>query len=321
MTAQLIDGNAVAEKIIANLKSEIETLTKAGTTPQLIAVQVGENRASRVYIKNQRESCEKIGISYRLDELAAETTQSELSAHISKLNADQTANGIILQMPVPEGIDAGVAQAEIAFGKDVEGMHVANMGRVIYGDIRMAPCTAKGAFLLTRSLDLEPTYDPMPEFGQKMIDAGKTTKSLYGKNVVIVGHSEIVGKPLALLFLGAFCTVEVCHIATQNLGEKTRHADIVCVAVGKAGLVTGDMLKPGATVIDIGINRVKVFDENGQPVLNKKGKPKRKTVGDVDFETAQAVAGRISPVPGGVGPMTVAMLLSNLVEATRQAGV
>ncbi len=319
MTAQIIDGNSVADAIVEGLKGEVEKLKAAGKPPLLVAVQVGENAASRVYIKNQRENCEKIGISYRLDELPAETTQDGLAEHIRKLNADPAVSGVILQMPLPEGVDARKAQLEIAFKKDIEGMHPANMGRVVYGDSSLAPCTAQGAFLLAKSLELAPSHDPLPDFAKKMIEAGKTTASLYGKNVVVVGHSEIVGKPLALLFLDHFCTVEVCHIATRGLAEKTRKADILCVAVGKAGLVTGEMVGPGAVVIDIGINRVPDIGPDGKPKLNKKGKPRKKTVGDVEFEKAKEVAGFITPVPGGVGPMTVAMLLKNTVEAAKSA--
>jgi len=319
MTAQLIDGNAVAEGIIGGLTAEIEKLKASGNAPQLVAVQVGENPASRVYIRNQRESCEKIGIAYRLDELPADTTQDALSAHIRGLNADAAVSGVILQMPLPEGVDARRAQLEIAFEKDVEGMHPANMGRVVYGDTSLAPCTAQGAFMLARSLELAPSHDPLPEFAGRMIEAGKTTPSLYGKNVVIVGHSEIVGKPLALLFLDHFCTVEVCHIATRDLAAKTKAADILCVAVGKAGLISADMIGSGAAVIDIGINRVPDIGPDGKQKLTKKGRPKKKTVGDVDFESAKEVAGYITPVPGGVGPMTVAMLLKNTVEAARAA--
>jgi methylenetetrahydrofolate dehydrogenase (NADP+) / methenyltetrahydrofolate cyclohydrolase len=319
MSAVLIDGNAVADGIVSGLKADVEKLTAAGKGPQLVAVQVGENPASRVYIRNQRESCEKIGISYRLDELPAETNQEQLGEHLRKLNADSAVSGVILQMPLPEGVDAREAQLELAFNKDVEGMHPANMGRVVYGDSSLAPCTAQGAFLLAKSLEFAPSYDPLPDFAKKMVAAGKTTPSLYGKNVVIVGHSEIVGKPLALLFLDQFCTVEVCHIATRHLAERASNADILCVAVGKAGLITAAMIKPGAAVIDIGINRVPDIGPDGEPRLNKKGKPRKKTVGDVDFEKVKEVAGFITPVPGGVGPMTVAMLLKNTVAAAKAA--
>jgi len=317
--AQIIDGNAVADRIVAELAAEVAKLKAAGRGPLLVAVQVGENAASRVYIKNQKESCEKIGISYRLDELPATTTQADLAAHIGKLNADPRVTGVILQMPLPEGLDPRAAQRAIGFEKDIEGMHPANMGRVVYGDAAQAPCTAHGAYLLARSLELPPSHDPLPEFAKRVIAAGKTTAGLYGKNVVVVGHSEIVGKPLALLFLDSFCTVSVCHIATKNLAEMARQADILCVAVGKPGLIKAEMIKPGAAVIDIGINRVPDIGPDGKQLLNKKGKPAMKTVGDVDYEKACAVAGWITPVPGGVGPMTVAMLLKNVVEAARAA--
>lgn len=317
MTAQIVDGAALADGIVAGLRDEVAGLKAAGRQPRLVAVQVGENAASRVYIKNQRESCERIGIAYRLDELPATASQADLAAHIGSLNADPRVTGVILQMPLPEGLDPRAAQRAIAFEKDIEGMHPANMGRVVYGDARQAPCTAHGAFLLARSLELPPSHDPLPEFAKKMIAAGKTTPGLYGKNVVIVGHSEIVGKPLALLFLDHFCTVEVCHIATKNLAEKARRADILCVAVGKPGLIKAEMIRPGAAVIDIGINRVPDIGPDGKPVLNRKGKPAMKTVGDVDYAGAAEVAGWITPVPGGVGPMTVAMLLKNVVEAAK----
>jgi methylenetetrahydrofolate dehydrogenase (NADP+)/methenyltetrahydrofolate cyclohydrolase len=317
MAAQIINGNAVAGQIIAELKAEVARLKAAGRAPLLVAVQVGENAASRVYIKNQQQSCEEAGITYRLDELPATSTQADLAAHIGKLNADRAVSGVILQMPLPEGLDARAAQRAIAFEKDVEGMHPANMGRVVYGDASRAPCTAHGAFVLAQSLGLPPSHDPLPDFAKNMIAAGKTTASLYGKNVVVVGHSEIVGKPLALLFLDSFCTVSVCHIATRNLAEITRSADILCVAVGKPGLIKAEMIKPGAAVIDIGINRVPDIGPDGKPVLNQKGKPATKTVGDVDYEKAAVVAGWITPVPGGVGPMTVAMLLKNVVAAAK----
>jgi methylenetetrahydrofolate dehydrogenase (NADP+)/methenyltetrahydrofolate cyclohydrolase len=319
MTARIVDGNLIADGIIGGLARKVDALKSAGRPPLLVAVQVGENPASRVYIRNQRESCEKIGIGYRLDELPQTTGQSDLAAHLDRLNADVGVTGVILQMPLPAGLDARRAQMGIAHRKDVEGMHPANMGRVVYGDVSLAPCTAQGAWQLVRSLELVPSYDPLPDFAGKMIAAGKTTAGLYGKDVVVVGHSEIVGKPLGLLFLDSFCTVEVCHIGTRGLAEKTRRADILCVAVGRPGLIAGDMIKPGATVIDIGINRVPDIAADGQPVLDKKGRPKMKTVGDVDFAGASEVAGLITPVPGGVGPMTVAMLLKNTVAAAEAA--
>jgi len=297
MAAKIIDGNAVAEKIQGHLRGEIEELKKAGKPCHLVAVQVGDNPGSRVYIGSQKKSCEEMGIKYTLDQMAETTTQQELVRKISSLNDDKNVTGIILQMPLPTGLDARAVQATIAVGKDVEGMNPANMGLVVYNRARLAPCTAMGAVELIKSTGVE----------------------LYGREVTVVGHSEIVGKPISLLLLDLFCTTTVCHIATQNLKAHTLNADILVVAVGKPGLIKADMVKPGAIVIDIGINRVKEVDAGGKEVLNEKGKPRMKTVGDVAFEAVSQVAGMITPVPGGVGPMTVAMLLKNTVTAAKMA--
>ena len=307
MAAQIIDGEALANEIRESIKGDIVKIQQAGGALQLVAVQVGENAASRVYVKKQKQSCEEIGIPYRLDELDAQTTQEGLLAHIEKLNADDAVTGIILQMPLPEGCNAREVQATIAPEKDVEGLNPANLGRVVLGEPRLAPCTAYGAYKLILSTGIE--------LYQKDEKGGPVLGG--GKDVVVVGHSEIVGKPISLLLLHQFCTVTTCHIATKDLAGHTRQADILVVACGVPGLIKADMIKPGAMVIDIGINRVKVLDENGEPVLNQKGKPKRKTVGDVDYDAAKEVAGWITPVPGGVGPMTVAMLLSNTVAAAK----
>ena len=353
MPAKLIDGAAVAGEILARLRAEVEELKGNGAVPRLAAVQANDNPGSRIYVKNQKKSCEEIGLVYDLVELPPDAAQADIEAKIDELAADRTVTGIILQMPVPAGVDARVLQQRIPFDKDVEGMHPRNQGAVIYGDATMSPCTAHGAFLLAKGLDMSPSYDPLPGFARGMIEAGKTTPSLYGKNVTVVGHSEIVGKPLALLFLDAFCTVTVCHIGTppERLREACLGADILCLATGvpqvrwngyqkalkaheKAPsanpkpavpdfyLVHGDMVRPGAAVIDIAINRIpKAFDGDGQPVLNEKGKPDMQTVGDVAYDEASEVAGWITRLPGGVGPMTVAMLLQNTVSAARaQAG-
>jgi len=249
------------------------------------------------------------------------STEDELIAQIDALNNDNTVSGMIIQMPLPEGVDTRKLQRMISPTKDIEGMGAANQGGVVYAPQPFfkrpaagedgadnwleaslnwplpapAPCTPTGAMMLIRSLGID----------------------LYGKEAVVVGHSEIVGKPMALLLVAHFCTTTWCHIATKNLSEHTRKADILCVGVGVPGLIKADMIKPGAIVIDIGINRVKMLDENGQPVLNKKGKPKSKTVGDVDFEAAKEVAGHITPVPGGCGPMTAAMLMRNTLAAAK----
>jgi methylenetetrahydrofolate dehydrogenase (NADP+)/methenyltetrahydrofolate cyclohydrolase len=350
MPAALIDGASVAAGILGDLKKELEALKGAGVTPRLAAVQANDNPGSRIYVKNQKASCEELGLAYDLVELPADSSQARIEQKIDELAADASVTGIILQMPLPDGVSAAALQRRVPFSKDVEGLHPHNQGNGVYGDMTMSPCTAKGAFLLARGLDLAPSYDPLPGFARKMIEAGKTTKSLYGKNVTIVGHSEIVGKPLALLFLDAFCTVTVCHIGTPpaKLKEACRGADILCVATGvpqarydaysralKAHrndpavakpalpdfyLIHGDMIRPGSAVIDIAINRIpKGFDADGNPALNDKGKPAMTVVGDVAYDEAREVAGQITKLPGGVGPMTVAMLLQNTVAAAKKA--
>jgi len=315
-TAKVIDGGAVAKSILEAVKSEVEALAAAGRPVHLHAVQVGETASSRVYVRNQKASCEEVGVRYTLDELGTDTTQEELERHIGALNASAECTGIILQMPLPEGIGRRRAQSVIASAKDVEGISPVNMGTVIAGEPYLGPCTAVGAVELVYSLGLE-TDARIPEWVEQDIARRGLVRGLYGKEVVVVGHSEIVGKPIGLLLLNQYCTVTTCHIGTRDLGSHTRRADILVVAVGKPGLITAEMVKPGAVVIDVGINRVPVLDEQGEPVLNEKGKPKMKTVGDVEYEAVLRVAGSITPVPGGVGPMTVAILLRNTVRAAR----
>lgn len=299
MAATLLQGEKVASEIQEGLKKDIEDLKAKGVLPHLVAVQVGENAASRLYIRRQQKACEEIGIGYEVKELPDSTTQPELLNFIEQLNQDDSVTGIILMMPLPKGIDARQVQIKISPDKDVEGMHPANMGRLVYGEMGLTPCTARAAIELLKSSGTE----------------------LKGKEVVVVGHSEIVGKPLALMLLSsqmASPTPTVCHIATKDLAFHTKRADILFVAVGKPGLIQADMVKEGAIVIDIGINRVPVTDENGNPVLNEKGKPKKKTVGDVDFEAVKEKASFITPVPGGVGLVTTTMLLYNTVEAAKR---
>jgi len=349
MAANLIDGAAVAEGILNRLAKELKELKAAGREVRLAAVQANDNPGSRIYVKNQKKSCEEVGLAYDLHELSPTASQQEIAAKIDELGRDPSVTGIILQMPVPPGVDARALQRRIPFEKDVEGLHPYNEGLTVYGDMTMSPCTAKGAFLLAKGLELPPSYSPLPDFAKKMIEAGKTTASLYGKNVTVVGHSEIVGKPLALLFMDAFCTVTVCHIGTppERLREACLRADILCVATGVPQvryaayeralaahekdpaknprpavpdfyLIHGDMIRRGAAVIDIAINRIpKAFDASGKPVLGPKGKPEMQVVGDVAYEEALEVAGWITKLPGGVGPMTVAMLLQNTVAAAK----
>ena len=288
----------IANKIKEGLKKEIAELKSKGVQPHLVAILIGDNAGARIYAKSQAKDCESIGIKYTLEELNANTTEAQLIEHVQKLNNDKSVTAIILQMPLPQGVNARKIQAIIAKEKDAEGMNPANMGMVVYGNPTIGPCTPLGAFELIKSIGVD----------------------LYGKEVVVVGHSEIVGKPIALLVLDKFATTTVCHIATSQKGMleyHTKRADILIVAVGKAGLIKKDMVKPGVIVIDIGINRIPVLDEKGQPVIDEKGKKKMKTVGDCDFDGIKEIASYITPVPGGAGPMTVAMLLKNTVEAAK----
>jgi len=299
MPAKLLDGEALAAKIKRTLKKDIAGLKKSNIVPHLVAVQVGENPASRVYTRQQQKSCEEMGVVYELKELAGDIAFEDLSYTIEELNKDKKISGIILQMPLPPHLDARSIQIMISPDKDVEGMHPENMGMLIYGKPNLVPPTALGAVELLKS----------------------SGANLKGKEVTIVGHSEIVGKPLTLLMLQSqleSATPTVCHIATADLTFHTKRADILFVAVGKPGLISADMIKKGAIVIDIGINRVPLLDDTGKPVLNDKGKPKKKTVGDVEFEGASKVCSYISPVPGGVGPLTVTMLLKNITECARR---
>lgn len=297
MSAEIIDGKKMAEEIKAELKQRVEALKEKGVNPFLAAVQVGEQPASRVYVNNQRKSCEALGIEYRLDELPEDITEEAYIEHVEKLNSDLSVTGIILQMPIPDEFDSKRLQSMVTAGKDVEGMGPANMGNVVYNmDDTPAPCTARAAVeIITRS-----------------------GVEISGADVCVVGRSEIVGKPAALMMIALHSTVSVLHSKTKDFAGMCRNADILIVAAGRAGLVTGDMIKPGALVVDVGINRVPVLDDDGSPVLTDKEKPKKKTVGDVDFESAAETAGMITPVPGGVGPMTVAVLLTNVVKAAER---
>ena len=280
MTAQLIDGKAVATQMKESLKAEIAGLKdKYKSSPSLTAIQVGENAASAAYLKSQKKGCEGVGIDYQIQELPREISEQELIQFINEKNRDSNITGIILQMPLPEHIDADKAQKAISPLKDVEGVNPQNMGMLVYGRPGVAPCTALAVMELIKSTGIP----------------------IKGKEVTVVGHSAVVGKPVALLLLSSLlesATTTVCHIATRDLAAHTRNAEILIVAVGKAGLVKGDMIKEGAMVIDVGINRVE-----------------GKLVGDVVFDEAKEKASLITPVPGGVGPVTTAILLRNTVEA------
>ena len=281
MAAELLKGKPIADKIKLEVSAEVEVLKAKGVTPFLVAVQVGENAASAVYTGAQKKVAESVGIRYELRELPAETTQEELIKYIEGLNNDDEVKGIILQMPLPPHFNTQAVQWSIAYSKDVEGMTPHNVGLVTYFAPRLAPCTPAGAVELIKSTGID----------------------LYGKEVVVVGHSDIVGKPTAMLLLKEFCTVTICHIATGQRGmtaEHVKNAEIVVVAVGFPGIVKGEWIKEGAIVIDIGINKV------GD-----------KIVGDVEFDAAAERAAYITPVPGGAGVATTAMLMKNLVEATK----
>jgi len=297
VTAKIIDGKAIARKILDELADEVADLSARGKQPHLLAVQVGEDAASSAYISSQQKRCEEIGIKFTREGLPADAPERQLLERIRQLNDDKSVHGIMVQMPLPEGMNHMKVHTSIAPDKDVEGMTAANMGRLVYGEPNFAPCTAMAAYSLIKSLK-------MP---------------LRGLEATILGRSKIVGRPLYLLLLMDSVTPVICHTGTADLKAHARNADILVSAVGRPGFVTADMVKPGAVVIDVGINRVPVLDENGQPTLNEKGKKKMKTVGDVAFDEVSKVAGYITPVPGGVGPMTVAMLLRNTVRAAKKA--
>ncbi len=276
--AKLLEGKPIAQNLKEEIKQQVQTLK---SKPVLASVQIGENVAAGAYVKSQQKTAENLGIEYQLYKLSQDTSEQTLIEFIQKLNSDNSINGIIIQMPLPSQIDYKKISQFILPEKDVEGIHPANIGKIVFGKARILPCTPSAVMELLK----------------------ETGVDLYGKEVVIVGHSEIVGKPLSLLLLDKFATVTVCHIGTSKAGkleEHVRKAEVLIVAVGKAGLIKGEWIKQGAIVIDVGINRL------GD-----------KIVGDVEFEAAEKRASWITPVPGGVGPLTVTMLMRNLVEAAK----
>jgi methylenetetrahydrofolate dehydrogenase (NADP+)/methenyltetrahydrofolate cyclohydrolase len=295
MPAKLIDGEALAARIRAELAPQIASIKqKTGAPPKLASVLASDNPGAKVYTRSQAKSCEEAGIAYQLVELPNDTTAAALAAKIDQLGADKSVHGILLQMPLPQGVNARDIAERIPAAKDVEGITAGNLGKLLfYEGAQLIPCTAAAAYELIRF----------------------TCGDIKGAECVVVGHSPIVGKPVVCLLVNDLATATCCHIGTRDLKAHTTRAEILVVAAGKAGLVRGEHIKPGATVIDVGINRVPVLDEKGQPVVDEKGRKKMKTVGDVDFASASQVAGRITPVPGGVGPVTVAILLRNTVRA------
>lgn len=275
--AKLLMGKEVSDRIKDEMKIEVENLKKAGINPGLAVILVGEDPASKVYVSNKKKACEYIGINSFEYKLPEETTEEELLALIDKLNNDNTVSGILCQLPVPKHINEESIINAIDPKKDVDAFHPVNVGKIMTGNYDFVPCTPAGVMELIKESGIDVT----------------------GKECVVVGRSNIVGKPMSMLLLHKNGTVTICHSRTKDLKEKTKSADILVAAVGIPNFITGDMIKPGAVVIDVGINRIA---------------PKT-LVGDVDFASAEPVAGAITPVPGGVGPMTIAMLMKNTLKA------
>ena len=280
MSAKIIDGRAISEKLRERIKSETQELLAGGITPGLAVVIVGDDPASRTYVNNKKKACAQVGFYSEEHALSKETTQEELIALVRELNARSDIHGILVQLPLPEHIDDEAVIAAISPDKDVDAFHAENVGHIMIGDYRFLPCTPAGVMELLHESGIE----------------------ISGKECVVIGRSNIVGKPMAMLLLHENGTVTVCHSRTKNLAETARRADILVVAIGKAKFVTADMVKPVAVVIDVGMDR----DENG------------KLCGDVDFASVSEVAGYITPVPGGVGPMTITMLLRNTLTAAKR---
>lgn len=279
MAAQLLDGKTMSNELREKLALRVENLKARGVTPGLAVILVGEDPASQIYVKNKGLGCAQVGMHSVTIRLPETTTQQELETQIDQLNGDASIHGILVQLPLPAGLDEAAALARIAPEKDVDGFHVVNAGKLFTGQKGVVACTPKGAMEMIR----------------------RTGIDLSGKEAVVVGRSNIVGKPMAMLLLQQNATVTMCHSRTQHLAEHTRRADVLVVAVGKPRFITADMVKPGAIVIDVGINRV-----DG------------KVVGDVDFDAVKEVASWITPVPGGVGRMTITMLLENTIEAAER---
>ena len=286
MTAQLIDGNALSRQLRADMASRASALRARGIIPGLAVVLVGDNPASQVYVRNKVKACEDTGLHSLLERYPSTLTEAELLARVDVLNHDPAIHGILVQLPLPPHIDAQKVIKAISPAKDVDGFHVASAGALMVGQPGFLPCTPYGCMKMLESIG----YD------------------LRGKHAVVIGRSNIVGKPMALMLLQHNATVTMCHSATANLKAMTLQADVIVAAVGKRNVLTADMVKPGAVVIDVGMNRV----PEGEPGEGK-------LCGDVDFDGVRQVAGYITPVPGGVGPMTITMLLVNTLEAAERA--
>lgn len=283
MAAKIIDGNALSASVREALAERATALKARGVEPCLAVILVGEDPASAVYVRNKVAACEKVGLRSIKDVYAPDTDPAAVLARIAELNADPSVHGILVQLPLPKQFDEDAILEAIDPAKDVDGFHAENVGALAQGNARFIPCTPYGVMKMLESEGVQ----------------------LSGAEAVIVGRSNIVGKPMALLLLEKSCTVTVCHSRTKDLAFHTKRADILVAAVGRPKMITGDMIKPGAVVIDVGINRLP--PEQGG-----------KLCGDVDFESAKEVASLITPVPGGVGPMTITMLLTNTIEAAER---
>ncbi|MES1981971.1 MAG: bifunctional methylenetetrahydrofolate dehydrogenase/methenyltetrahydrofolate cyclohydrolase FolD [Pseudomonadota bacterium] len=281
MTARIIDGKAIAQQVRAEWKLRVDALKMRGIVPGLAVIIVGTDAASRVYVGNKVKACAELGLYSEHIELPADTAEAVLLAKLAELNNDPAIHGILVQLPLPGHMDSSKVLNAIDPNKDVDGFHPQNVGALVTGNTRFAPCTPYGAMQLLE----------------------KTGIAIEGKHAVVVGRSNIVGKPMALLLLQQNATVTICTSKTVDLARYTRDADILVVATGKPQMISGDMIKPGAVVLDVGINRL----------------PSGKLVGDVDFDSAREIAGYITPVPGGIGPMTITMLIANTVQAAERA--
>jgi methylenetetrahydrofolate dehydrogenase (NADP+)/methenyltetrahydrofolate cyclohydrolase len=281
MPAQLIDGNLLSKKLRAEIATRSAILTAKGVRPGLAVIVVGDDPASQVYVRNKVKACEDVGFHSVLERYPAELDEAQLLARIATLNADPSIHGILVQLPLPKHIAADRVLEAIASEKDVDGFHVANAGALMVGAPLFKPCTPYGCMKMLESIEYP----------------------LRGARAVVIGASNIVGKPMAMLLLQAGATVTICNSKTKDLNAHTKEADILVVATGKPKMITGNMIKSGSVVIDVGINRL----------------PDGKLCGDVDFDTAKYVAGWITPVPGGVGPMTITMLLMNTLEAVERS--
>lgn len=281
MTAQIIDGKALSAQLRTEVAQRAAALTAQGTKPGLAVVLVGDNQASQVYVRNKVKACEDAGFHSVLEKYDASMTEAELLARVEALNNDPSIHGILVQLPLPKHIDDHKVIEAISPLKDVDGFHVASAGALMVGEVGFKACTPYGCMKMLESVGM---------------------KDLRGKHAVVIGRSNIVGKPMAMMLLAANATVTICHSGTADLAAMTRQADIVVAAVGKVNVLTADMIKPGAVVIDVGMNR------------NAEGK----LCGDVDYDGCKEVAGYITPVPGGVGPMTITMLLVNTMEAAER---